>query len=133
MDQNEILRDLESQARKAVAHYWKTRADQRSKQESGGKADQGLRSAVTGGAHMDGFTHLLTELIVRAGLPERFVFRKKALELPGFFRPMKEWDLLLVKDQTLVAAIDLESQAGPSFGNTFDSRVERALGSALDL
>ena len=30
-------------------------------------ADQGLRSAVTGGAQMDGFISLLTEIIVESG------------------------------------------------------------------
>ncbi|MBP8646762.1 MAG: hypothetical protein KBH99_11675, partial [Syntrophobacteraceae bacterium] len=40
---------------KAVAHYWTTREAQRKKQESRGVSDAGLRSAVTGGAQMDGF------------------------------------------------------------------------------
>ena len=52
MNQNEILRNLADYTAKAVAHYWQTRATQRMKQEAGGKADQGLRSAVTGGAQM---------------------------------------------------------------------------------
>jgi hypothetical protein len=50
MNQSEILRNLLHHTSKAVAHYWQTRAAQRKKQETGGKADQGLRSAVTGGA-----------------------------------------------------------------------------------
>jgi hypothetical protein len=55
MNQNEIHRNLLDYTAKAVAHYWQTRTAQRKKQEAGGKADQGLRSAVTGGAQMDGF------------------------------------------------------------------------------
>ncbi|MFB3137511.1 MAG: PaeR7I family type II restriction endonuclease, partial [Nitrospirales bacterium] len=58
MNQNDILRNLSARSAKAVAHYWGTRAEQRKKQEQGGKADQGLRSAVTGGAQMDGFIDL---------------------------------------------------------------------------
>ena len=92
-----------------------------------------MRSAVTGGAQMDGFIDLFTELIARAGISERYIFRKRAVELPGFFRPTKEWDLLVVREQTLVAAIEAKSQVGPSFGNNFNNRTEEAMGSALDL
>jgi len=118
---------------KAVAHYWQTRAAQSRRQEENGKADQGSRSAVTGGAQMDGFIDLFTELIIQAGIPERFIFRKKAVELPGFFRPTKEWDLLVVSHRTLIAAIEAKSQVGPSFGNNFNNRTEEAMGSTMDL
>jgi hypothetical protein len=59
-----------------------------------------------------------------AGIPDRFVFRKRAVELPGYFRPTKEWDLLLVRDKTLIAAVEAKSQVGPSFGNNFNNRTE---------
>lgn len=133
MNPDDILRDLAGRTGKAVGHYWKTRTGQRDKQIQTGKADQGLRGAVTGGAQMDGFIDLFTELIVATGVPERFIYRKKAVELPGFFRPTKEWDLLVVRDNTLIAAIEAKSQVGPSFGNNFNNRNEEAMGSALDL
>jgi hypothetical protein len=130
---NQTDTNLNERATKAVAHYWQTRAAQRQKQESGGKADQGLRSAVTGGAQMDGFIDLFRAAINQAGIPEKFIFRKKAVELPGYFRPTKEWDLLVVRDQRLIAAIEAKSQVGPSFGNNFNNRTEEAIGSAVDL
>ena len=133
MEQNRILHELTEKTKQAVAHYWQTRSAQRRKQEQTGKADQGLRSAVTGGAQMDGFIDLFTGLITQAGIPERYIFRKKAVELPGFFRPTKEWDLLVVKEGTLIGAIEAKSQVGPSFGNNFNNRTEEAMGSALDL
>ena len=133
MEQSRIFQDLTERTKKAVAHYWQSRSAQRQKQEKSGKADQGFRGAVTGGAQMDGFIDLFTELIKRAGISERHIFRKKTVELPGFFRPTKEWDLLVVKDQTLVAAIEAKSLVGPSFGNNFNNRTEEAMGSALDL
>jgi hypothetical protein len=133
MDQTKLLKNLDIRIREAVAHCWQTRTAQRKKQVETGKADQGLRSAVTGGAQMDGFIDLFTELITQAGISLVHIFRKKAVELPGFFRPTKEWDLLVVRDQTLVAAIEAKSQVGPSFGNNFNNRTEEAMGSALDL
>src|SRR5574337_1308862 len=129
----DILRDLSARTGKAVAHYWKTRTGQQDRQRETGRADQGLRSAVTGGAQMDGFIDLFTELITDSGIRERYVFRKKAVELPGFFRPTKEWDLLVVREDTLLVAIEAQSQVGPSFGNNFNNRTEEAIGSALDL
>ena len=133
MNQTEILKTLDKQTREAVAHYWRTRTAQRRKQEENGKADQGLRSAVTGGAQMDAFIDLFTEFITRAGVPLPCVFRKKAVELPGYFRPTKEWDLLVVRDNKLIVAIEAKSQVGPSFGNNFNNRTEEAMGSAVDL
>jgi len=61
MNTRQITSKIDDKTAKAIAHYWKTRATQRQKQETGGKADQGLRSAVTGGAQMDG--------IPRASIP----------------------------------------------------------------
>jgi len=133
MKQDDMLRDLPARAGRAVAHYWKTRSAQGDRQKQTGKADQGLRSAVTGGAQMDGFINLFTELILGAGIPESCVYRNKDVELPGFFRPTKEWDLLVVREKTLLVAIEAKSQVGPSFGNNFNNRTEEAMGSALDL
>jgi len=128
-----LIDNLENHISDAVSHYWQTRKAQREKQKKRGVTDAGLRSAVTGGAQMDGFIHLFTEIIVCAGMDEGYVFRKKRLELPGFFRPTKEWDLVVVKDGHLIAAIEAKSQVGPSFGNNFNNRTEEAMGSALDL
>lgn len=82
---------------------------------------------------MDGFISLFTDLILASGIQRQYLFRKKAVELPGFFRPTKEWDLLVVQKETLIAAIEAKSQVGPSFGNNFNNRTEEAMGSALDL
>ncbi len=128
-----ILHDLNRRTGRAVAHYWKTRIGQRDRQVQTDKIDQGLRSAVTGGAQMDGFIDLFAELIVATGIPKRFIFRKKAVELPGFFRPTKEWDLLVIREKKLLLAVEAKSQVGPSFGNNFNNRTEEAMGSALDL
>jgi hypothetical protein len=125
--------DIDVATRRAVTHYWTTRGAQSRRQQDSGRADQGARAAVTGGAQMDGFIALFTELITAAGMPERCVFNNKSLELPGFFRPTKEWDLLVVRNGQLVAAIEAKSQVGPSFGNNFNNRTEEAMGTALDL
>ena len=98
MAQTEFLTNLNERTASAVARYWRTRSAQRQRQERSGKADQGLRSAVTGGKQMDGFIDLFTELVIQAGIPTDCIFRNKAVQLPGFFRPTKEWDLLVVRE-----------------------------------
>jgi len=82
---------------------------------------------------MDGFIDIFESIAQKAGISKSHIFRKKAVEIPGFYRPTKEWDLLIVKDNKLIAAIEAKSQAGPSFGNNFNNRTEEAVGSATDL
>jgi hypothetical protein len=128
-----ILSDLPRSVGEAVRLYWQTRTKQLEKQADSGAKDQGLRSAVTGGAQMDGFIDLLTKLVTEAGIDRSHVFYKESLELPGYFRPTKKWDFLVVVKGQLIAALESKSQVGPSFGNNFNNRTEEAMGSALDL
>ena len=125
--------DLKQRIAQAVGYYWKARQKQSEKQIDQGRADQGARSAVTGGYQMLGFSELITNLLVEVGVAQEHIFCHRSLELPGFFRPTKEWDLLVVRDGQLIAAIELKSQVGPSFGNNFNNRTEEAMGTALDL
>jgi len=128
-----LIGNLEDLVSDAVAHYWLTRKAQKDKQRNRGVSDAGLRSAVTGGAQMDGFITLFRKLILDCGIDKHYIHEKKALQLPGFFRPTKEWDLLVIKNSQLIVAIEAKSQVGPSFGNNFNNRTEEAMGSALDL
>jgi hypothetical protein len=127
------LLNLNERIAQAVAYYWRARQQQSEKQIGQGRSDQGARSAVTGGYQMIGFSELITDLLVDAGIAREHIFYRQSLELPGFFRPTKEWDLLVVRDGQLIAAAELKSQVGPSFGNNFNNRTEEAMGTALDL
>ena len=82
---------------------------------------------------MDRFIKVITDLIIEAGVSREYIFYNRYLELPGFFRPTKEWDLLVVRDGQLIIALEAKSQVGPSFGNNFNNRTEEAMGSAVDL
>jgi len=122
--------DLEKRVREAVRFFWRTRKGQ----STAGKAgDQGERSAATGGAQMDGFVNLAHDLLLETGVPSDAIFRKKKIELPGFFRPEKQWDLLVVCQGHLLAGVEMKSHIGPSFGNNYNNRTEEALGNATDL
>lgn len=82
---------------------------------------------------MDGLIELLTKLVVEAGIDRSHIYHRDSMELPGYFRPNKKWDFLVVVKGQLVAALEAKSQVGPSFGNNFNNRTEEAMGSALDL
>lgn len=118
----------------AVREFWETRERQMQEQQARGRSDQGARSAVTGGQQMNGFIRTITALMVEAGVPESDIYAGRRLtDLPGYFRPTKEWDLVVVSNGCLIAALELKSQVGPSFGNNFNNRTEEAMGTALDI
>src|ERR1051325_2457493 len=126
--------DHKKQLAKAVQHFWRTRGKQKKHQggQSGVK-DAGNRAAVTGGKHADGFVKLIASIVKDAALRnvEIHVTERKPRTLPGFYRPCKEWDLVVLAGENLVAVVEVKSQVG-SFGNNFNNRVEEALGNATD-
>ena len=80
-------------------------------------------------------TAMIDDLIQVAkdmGVPKSCIYIKGNI-LPGFFRPTKDWDFLIVTPKNqLITVVELKSQVG-SFGNNFNNRTEEALGSAVDL
>lgn len=125
------MRDLQPRVSDAVRHFWRTR----NKQSKSGMrtGDRGSRGAVTGGQQLNGFTELVAQLLIESGVAESCIHHSRLLELPGWFRAEKKWDLVVVHDRQLLAAVEFKSQIGPSFGNNFNNRTEEALGSATDL
>lgn len=112
--------------------FWGNRAVAMQKQIESGKRDQGERGAVTSGKNMDGFLSLVRDLVRANGLPDNTVRVGRApVTLPGFFRPTKCWDLLVINDGRLVAAVEFKSQAG-SFGKNFNNRIEEVIGAGQD-
>ena len=114
--------------------FWGNRDKARQKQVEAGTTDQGERAGVTAGKNMDGFVALVIDLVKANGLAHASIHKQRALlTLPGYFRPTKLWDLLVLNEGRLVAAVELKSQVGPSFGNNFNNRTEEAIGTAHDL
>jgi hypothetical protein len=125
--------DLEKRLRRAIKHFWTTRETQAQKQGAkSGSRDAGARAAVTGGRQMDGFVSLVRNYLYENGLTKTHVFCESRIELPGWYRPEKKWDLLVVENGQFLAGIEFKSQVG-SFGNNYNNRTEEAIGSACDL
>ena len=123
----------ERRLQEAVKHFWATRSNQSENQGlRSGQKDAGARRAVTGGKQLQGFADLICDFLEESGLDRPSIHCDRAVEIPGWYRPEKCWDLLVVSNKTLVAALEFKSQVG-SFGNNFNNRTEEALGSATDL
>ncbi|SEH60773.1 PaeR7I family type II restriction endonuclease [Paracoccus alkenifer] len=128
------LANYEAQAREAVKMFWGNREAALAKQVASGNQDAGTRGAVTAGKNMDGFLALAQSLVSANGLAMADIHvQRRVLTLPGFFRPTKLWDMLVIYRGQLVAALEFKSQVGPSFGNNFNNRSEEAIGTAHDL
>jgi len=125
------LSNYEEQTRQAVKYFWTMRESSLSASSGG---TQGERGGVVAGKNMDGFLDLIRNVVLGNGLTDAdlHVSKSLSLTLPGFFRPTKRWDVLIVHEGVLVAAIELKSQVG-SFGNNFNNRCEEVLGSSTDL
>lgn len=111
----------------AVDMFWRSRS-------TGSDAQAGGRGNVVDGKNMDGFVEVTRAVATHCGLDENSVFAKgrKYLTLPGYYRPHKNWDVLVIRKGRLLAVLEFKSQVG-SFGNNFNNRAEEAIGNATDL
>lgn len=123
--------ELAAALRKAVKAYWKHRGGQSVRQTLKGARDVGTRAEVTGGKHLNQVLLLLCKVAAEAGFKTDEIFFNVGVELPGYFRPQKRWDVVITRNGRLCAAIELKSQVG-SFGNNFNNRSEEAIGCSTD-
>ncbi len=125
--------DIEKRLHEAVQSYWDARSKNKEKQVKSGKIDAGTRGEVTGGTQMGALEVLVADILCDAGLKKLDIRTRTALELPGYFRATKKWDLMVVSEGQLVLAMEFKSQAGKSIGNNVNNRSEEAVGSAKDI
>jgi hypothetical protein len=116
----------------AVARCWSVRAEAAQRARDKGSSDLGLRAGVTSGKHLDPLAELVESVLVNAGLPMESIYRNSGVELPGYYRPEKRWDVVAVHDGVVVVAIEFKSILG-SYGNNMNNRAEEAVGNATDL
>lgn len=118
--------------RAAVARCWALRAEAEQRARDRGNTDPGLRAGVTSGKHLDPLAELVESVLRDAGLPESSIHRNSGVELPGYYRAEKKWDVVAVHDGVVAVAVEFKSILG-SYGNNMNNRAEEALGNATDL
>jgi Rad3-related DNA helicase len=89
------LDGYEDRVTEAVSSFWRVRE----------------REGVRSGKTLDAFVGLLSWVVHNNGLPDAIVLTGRKAQLPGFFRPAKSWDVLIMNNDTLIAAIELKSIA----------------------
>ena len=110
------LEGYEARVSEAVKNFWTVRE----------------REGVRGSRTLDAFVDLLTWVVHSHGLPDAIVLTGRKAQIPGFFRPTKSWDVVIMDHDTLIATIELKSIAD-SFGKNANNRNEEALGSGVDI
>lgn len=113
---------------------WDARLAAAERAAAKGSLDRSLRASAVSGKHLDAVARLIGSLFVDAGMPSESVFfeNRNNVVVPGYFRATKQWDVLVVHEQVLVAAVELKSMLG-SVGNNLNNRMEESIGSAVDL
>jgi hypothetical protein len=99
----------------AVKNFWQVRED------------KGVRAGKT----LDGFVSVISQVVHNNGMPNASIITGSQAAIPGYFRPSKNWDILIMNQGVLVAIIELKSIAD-SFGNNSNNRSEEAIGSGID-
>jgi hypothetical protein len=112
---------------RAVQVFWSMRA-------GGSDTQGGTRGNVISGKNMDGFLVVVQSVAQHCGIPvdDVFITGRTNLTLPGYYRPIKNWDVVIVHRHRLISVLEFKSQVG-SFGNNFNNRSEEVIGSAFDL
>lgn len=109
---------LDERITDAICKFWTTRDD-----------GQGVLAGKT----LDAFVDIIEKTVIDSGLVNAKAYTgRNTSQLPGFFRPHKSWDVVVIDNGKLIAAVEFKSQVG-SIGNNFNNRTEEVLGSSLDL
>lgn len=115
------LADYKVKARSAVKLFW----------GSGRKA--GVRKSIVG--TMEGFVDLIADIVSANGLTTTNVLAQgQPIALPGHFSATQSWDIVVVNEGRLIAAIKFDSMRGVSLANNNTGSVSReVLGLAMEL
>ncbi len=127
----------------AVRHWWRSKKSAKSKKPQGGTRDANLH-----GKTMNGFAESIADFLVELGVNPEHIFAGGHLSkapsiLPSYFRPSKNWDLIVLANSrfypakgdaggpVLYAAVEFKSQ-DKSIGNNQNNRLEESIGNAHD-
>ena len=121
------LANYQKKATDSIRAFWANRGKTNAQKAKTGKGG-------AGGKNMDGFVALLTDLVAANGPLDATVIRDglTPLTLPGYFLPARKWDLLVLRENRLVAALALRSHVAP-FGKNVNSRSEEAIVAGTEL
>jgi hypothetical protein len=114
------LADYKVKARTAVKQFW-----------SEWKKSSAKKPMVGG---MDGFIDLIAGIVHANGLTRaNLLQRGEPVSLPGYFSPTQSWDLVVVNEGRLIAALKLDSVPGELLVNHVGNGCRDVLSMAMEL
>ena len=90
--------------------------------------ERAIRVLVSEGCDED----VVAQIFGDQGFPDDSIQFGRSAAVPGYYRPTKCWDVLVVHKGILVAVVELKS-IGSSFSNNMNNRAEEAIGLSTDL
>lgn len=127
-----VLADQDKKIRNAIKAFWGVKDEAVNAQIARGIEDLGARRSITSGKHLDAFVPIFADIASAHKIKDLKFFAGRVSTLPGFFRPTKEWDLIITQRGVLLAVFEMKS-IGSSFGKNMNNRTEEAVGSSHDL
>ena len=115
-------------AEEAVRAFWAARSQAAERQAEAGRSDAGMRGAVTAGRHLSALEAIIVNEFVTAGFPSKAVRQRTGIELPGYYRPTKKWDVVVVADNCLVAPSSSNRMSGHPSATTSTTGSKRPSG-----
>lgn len=113
------LADYKTKTRTAVKRLW-----------NGGKA--GARKKFPGA--MAGFTDLVVDIVCANGLTRAHVLQHdRQVSLPGHFSATQLWDIVVVNEGRLIAAVKFDYLPGASLSACASCDCDKVLGRAMEL
>lgn len=123
---------MRDDVKKAILESFDIRKHAAELQIERGMSDTGQRSQVTSGKHLDGIANIIAADIEACGVDSKDIHTGNTnVELPGWFRATKKWDILALRGNDLIAAVELKSIYA-SYGNNLNNRAEEAVGESTD-
>ena len=116
---------MNERMREALLAMYRNMDKAERRQKERGRRDQGSRSKVTSGKHLNVVAEAIRQDLIDAGYASESVYYENdCLALPGWFRPSKNWDLMAFDGGALMAAVELKSISS-SFGNNCNKSYRR--------
>jgi len=114
------LADYKAKARTAVKQFW-----------SEWKKSSTKKPMVGG---MDGFIDLIADIVHANGLTRANLLQQgQPVSLPGHFSPTQSWDLVVINEGRLIAAMKLDSVPGELLANHVGMGCKEVLSMAMEL
>ena len=109
----------------ALAAYWGQKTLQLENSRIANAVGAGTAGSVRGGKQFDPVAALIAKFFVEAGYPASSIRINRGVDLPGYFRPSKQWDVVVGINGVLVRRSSSKLWVGRRLGTTPTTVLKR--------